>query len=396
MSLKSYSEVIAKCSHCNFCQATCPVFLEDLLETHEPRARMELVRKALIEESIPVSDRLKEIIDRCLLCTSCTQTCPAGVPVHEVIVATREELYHGKRMNIAMRYILNKVMDDRGVHGVMGKLNALAGKLGILDEVPSPAPKAFEKKYRGVYTPEGERRARVAYYVGCATNSFNIDTGEDTVMVLRKNGIEVVIPEKLVCCGMPALGEGDIAKVRELMGKNIDILSKLDVDAVVVDCTSCGLMLKVEGPKLFPQEDPLKEKADALAAKVWEVTDYLSMMGLTVKPSPLELEFTYHVPCHRWMTKTVKDAPRTLLAQIPGATLVEMENPELCCGAGGGFFMENRELAGDIRSHKIAEIEATGVKTVVTQCPGCRFFINAPLKEYRVQHPISILAEAYK
>ncbi len=396
MSLKPYEEAIAKCSHCNFCQATCPVYLEDILETHEPRARMELVRKALIEKSLPVSARLKEIVDRCLLCTNCTQTCPAGVPVHEIIVASREEIYGGKRLNLAMRYILNKVMDDRGVHGVMGKLNALAGKMGILDEVPTPAPKAFEKMFKGTYAPEGEKRGRVAYYVGCATNSFNTDTGEDTVTVLTKNGLEVVIPDKLVCCGMPALGEGDTDKVRELMGKNIDILSKLDVDAVVVDCTSCGLMLKSEGPKLFAADDPRKEKATALAAKVWEVTDYLNTIGLTAKPEAMEVEFTYHVPCHRWMSPTVKDAPRKLLAQIPGAKLVEMENPELCCGAGGGFFMENRELAGDIRKHKLAEIEATGVKTVVTQCPGCRFFINAPLKEHTVRHPISILARCYK
>ena len=396
MSLKSYEEFIAKCSHCNFCEATCPVYLEDFLETHAPRARMEIIRKALIEKSIPTSKRLKEVVDRCLLCTSCTQTCPAGVPVHEVIIAAREEIYGGKRMNVAMRYVLNKVMDERGVHGVMGKMNAIASTLGIMDDIPTPAPRAFQELYHGTYKAEGETRARVAYYVGCATNSYYTDTGTDTLAVLNKNGIEVIIPDGLVCCGMPALGEGDTDKVRELMGKNIAILSKLDVDAIVTDCTSCGLMIRVEAPKLFAPEDPLKEKAEALAAKVWEVTDYLNIIGLTAQPAQVDVEYTYHVPCHRWMTPTVKDAPRELLAKIPGAKLVELENPEQCCGAGGGFFVQNRKLAGDIRSHKLDEIKETGVDTVITQCPGCRFYINAPLKDHKVVHPISILARGYK
>ena len=47
--LESYRDMMAKCSHCGLCQATCPVYLEDFLQTHLARARMDLIRAVLLE-----------------------------------------------------------------------------------------------------------------------------------------------------------------------------------------------------------------------------------------------------------------------------------------------------------------------------------------------------------
>jgi glycolate oxidase iron-sulfur subunit len=91
----------------------------------------------------------------------------------------------------------------------------------------------------------------------------------------------------------------------------------------------------------------------------------------------------------------VDDAPRGLLNKIPEADLVELENPDKCCGAGGTFFMDFKELATDIRSGKLADIRQTGVKTVLTQCPACRSFLRTQLEDGQVTHPIVLLAKAY-
>ena len=396
MDIKAYEDLMAKCSHCQFCQATCPVFLEDLVETHVARARMGLIQASLLEGSLPVSQRIRDIVDRCLLCTNCTQTCPGGVPVDEIVVAARYQIYGGKRQGTAKRYLMRKIMNKRGFGGLLGKTISLAQRIGWSSkDLPSLALKPFKARYRGRIAPEGEPRAKVAYYVGCATNALYPDTGADVVRVLTHNGIEVVIPDGLACCGIPALAEGDLDTVHEMVRTNVDILEKQEVDAIVTDCTACGMMFKVKAAKAFPENDPMRARIDAVAGKIWEVTDYLNHVGVLAEPSPLAEQYTYHVPCHRGWTQTINDAPRELLAQVPEARLIEMDDPEKCCGAGGVFFMEFRDLSEDIRSHKLEDIGRTGVKTVLTQCPACRLYIGSQLKDETVMHPVSFLARAY-
>ncbi|MEA1961296.1 MAG: heterodisulfide reductase-related iron-sulfur binding cluster [Bacillota bacterium] len=262
--------------------------------------------------------------------------------------------------------------------------------------MPQLADKTFEKIYSGTIKATETPRARVAYFVGCGTNFMFPDTGISTVKVLIHNNIEVIIPDGQVCCGIPCIAEGDVKSAAEMVRKNVQIFSELDVDAVITDCTSCGMMMKEKFPKLLEDDDPLQAKAIAMAQKVWEVTDYLNHIGLTAEASEMDESFTYHVPCHRGWSPTVKDAPRLLLAPINGLELREMENPEKCCGGAGTFFLDHRDLSESIRTHKIQEINETQTNLVVTQCPICRFYIASGLdKKKEVIHPITLLARAY-
>jgi glycolate oxidase iron-sulfur subunit len=388
--------MMAKCSHCGLCQATCPVYLEDFLQTHLARARVDLIRAVLLDGTLPVTKRFREVLDRCLLCTNCSQTCPAGVLPDEIIAAARNQLYQGKKRDPVRRQLLRRFMKQRGMKGLMGRAGSVAHKMGWTpEELPAPASTPFEKRFKGTVSAKGTARARVAYFVGCATNTLYPDTGKAVVNVLAHNDIEVVIPEGQVCCGMPSLAEGDLALVQEMVRTNVPLLAACDVDAVVTDCTSCGMMFKTKAVKTLAEDDPLRPQAEALAEKTWEVTDYLNQVGLRAEPPSLSESYTYHIPCHRGWTPTLNDAPRRLLDKIPEADLVELEHPEQCCGAGGTFFMDFKELAGDIRSRKLADIEKTGAETVLTQCPACRSFLRTRLDDDRVTHPIVVLAKAY-
>jgi len=180
-----------------------------------------------------------------------------------------------------------------------------------------------------------------------------------------------------------------------MISVNVEILMQQKVDAIITDCTSCGMTFKVKTLKILSEDDPLRADATEVAAKFWEVTDYLNHIGLSMEPSQLPEKYTYHVPCHRGWTPTVNDAPRNLLAGVPHARLVEMGHPELCCGAAGGFFIEHKNLSEGIRSNKLEEIAQTGVHTILTQCPGCRYYLGASLKDHVVMHPISFLSRAY-
>ena len=395
--LEYYRGLVEKCSHCALCEAVCPVYLEDLLETHVARARVDIIYQTLYKKSLPVTPRVREIINRCLLCTSCTRDCGAAVPVHEIIITARATLYKSRRHNLLQRYFTRTMMEKRGIKGLPALMLAAAQALHV---APAGFPKVrlrtFDSLYQGSYPPEGKKRARVAYYTGCATNSMDVETGISVMKVLAHNGIEAVIPDKMVCCGIPALGEGDMETARRMVRNNIAVLAGLDVDAILVDCTSCGMMLRSEAAKLLPAGDPLQAKAVGLSARVFEVTDYLDTIGLAVEPGPLAESYTYHMPCHRGWTPTLSDAPLHLLSKIPGLKYSAMEEPGKCCGAGGAFFMQYSELSRGIRRRKLADINGTGADVVISQCPGCRSYLSAGLgKNWKTVHPVTLLRRAY-
>lgn len=395
--LKQYESLMEKCSHCAFCEATCPVYLAELVETSVARSRMTVIKEALVNKNLPVSKKVRQIIDDCLLCSNCHQTCPANVPVDEIVVAARHQLYKGKRMNMAKRMLLKQVMENRGLKGLLKKADSVAKTVGISPRELPPFPaRPFDAIYSGTLAPEGKKRARVVYFVGCATNAFYPDTGIAVIKVLTKNGIEVVLPEGLVCCGLPAISEGDIETARVMMEQNITVLANIEADAIVTDCTSCGLTFSKKMAKVIAGDNPLFEKSRDVAAKMWEVTDYLNEIGLSVAPGKLDTRYTYHVPCHGNWTETVNDAPRRILERVAGAELKEMEDPEKCCGAAGAHFIEHRALSEKIRTPKIKDIAQSGADLVVTQCPSCRTYLGAALKEsMKVEHPMMVLARAY-
>lgn len=395
LKLENYQDIINKCSHCGYCQATCPVYLEDLLESHVARNRLNLINQVLILGSMSSSQRFKEILDRCLLCTNCTQTCSSKVPVDEIIIAARAEVGKGTLGGLK-GFVMSKMLQQRGLTGLMSKAGSLVQKIGVAArEMPQLASKSFDQIYSGTIPAQGEQRGKVAYFVGCGTNFLYPDTGKAVVDVLTRNGWEVVIPAGQVCCGIPAIAEGDLAAARDMAAANLKLFDLDSVDAVITDCTSCGMMIKEKFSKLLEADDPLQEKAQALAGQIYEITDFLQLKGLSAAPGSLNKSFTYHVPCHRGWSPTVVDAPRHLLGSLPGADLRELEDPERCCGAAGTFFMQHRELSEGIRSHRLEQIEDSQADTVITQCPVCRFYLSAGLKSQQVTHPVILLVQAY-
>lgn len=395
LRLEDYEKIIEKCSHCSYCQSTCPSYLAEQSESSVARNRLLIIKECIMHKNMPFTRRAQEILDNCLLCTNCTQTCCSKVPIDDIIIAARIKMGQ-KGVGGIKQFLTSKMLTQRGLTGALGKAGSFVQKLGIAaKEIPQLASKPFDKMYSGTYTPAGEVKKRVAYFVGCGTNFIFPDTGEAVVKVLNHNGMEIIIPKGQVCCGIPALGEGDLEGARAMVENNIKLFADLDVEAIVTDCTSCGMMFKEKAAKCFPEDDPLQEKIAAVTAKLWEVTDYLQNQGLAVSPGPLDIKWSYHVPCHRGWSSTVKDAPRQLLGQIPNAGLRELDNPEQCCGGAGTYFMEHRETAEKIRAAHLEDLNQTETDVVLTQCPVCRFYIGFQLKDREVTHPIKVLARAY-
>lgn len=398
MDIALFKDIIDKCSHCAFCEAVCPVFREDLLETHVARSRMLILREALIEKRLPVTKRVREIVNRCLLCGQCKNACPAGVPVDDIVIAGRSALQQGKGKLSPKRFLLNQMMAHRGDARLLRTGERMAAMAGAdLTDYPRFARTLFSEIYpSGIYEPVTPRRATVAYYPGCATNVFYPDTGEAVMQVLSHNGVSVIIPDKLVCCGIPALASGDIESAQAMMEKNIEQLSQVEADWIVTDCSSCLMTLKEKTLFVIDSVSDVRQKAEAVSRKMTDVMAFLNGIGLVGSPPSLGERVTFHIPCHAKGKEGLANAPFTLLSNVEKATLIPQEEDSGCCGAGGTFFTGHKRLSQGLREKRCSAIRRSGASTVLTQCPSCRTYIQAGLGcEKIVTHPMVFLARAY-
>ena len=138
----------------------------------------------------------------------------------------------------------------------------------------------------------------------------------------------------------------------------------------VVNAAGCGSALKEYG-QLFENDPAVRERARAFSARVRDVTEFLDEIGISPELGPIDAVVTYQEPCHLVHAQRISQAPRRLLAQIPGLQLREMPESALCCGGAGIYNLTQPEMAGRLGKRKAANIIAVDPNIVATANPGC-------------------------
>jgi glycolate oxidase iron-sulfur subunit len=95
-------------------------------------------------------------------------------------------------------------------------------------------------------------------------------------------------------------------------------------------------------------------------------------------------------PCHLRHVQRTHAAVRTVLS--PVASLAELDDEGLCCGAGGAYAAVQPALATAIRDRKLAAIARAGNPVVASANPGCALHLAAAGVD--VVHPCTLLARA--
>ncbi|HYZ24818.1 MAG TPA: (Fe-S)-binding protein [Rhodopila sp.] len=224
---------------------------------------------------------------------------------------------------------------------------------------------------------------RVGLFVTCLVDLHRPSVGFAAIRLLQRAGCQVEVPRAQTCCGQPAYNSGDRRTARDLAVGIIEAFRGYDY--IVAPSGSCAGMLRHHLPHLFDDDPNLRASADAMAARVHELVSFLTdIMGLRdVAPFPRKV--TYHDSCSGLREMGVKAQPRDLLLAA-GATLVEMTEPEICCGFGGTFCVKYPEISLRMVSDKTRDIAATGADTVLAGDLGCLLNIAGRLR--REGHPI--------
>jgi len=394
-----------QCNRCGTCLGVCPVYNELRSEPFSPRGKVELAARIQSKE-FELSHRAAEMLSMCLLCGRCVQACPAGVHGAHLYTDLRRSYLLRKGMDWR-KALLFKLMERPSLmRGVARFARLGSDMLGGLpfskSDSPSMALPPFNRTFFGenrpIVTPAvGKRRGRVAYFYGCATHFFFAEVGEGTVRALTGAGMEVVIPREQMCCGMPMITAGAYDQALHNIQRNVRLFSGLDVDAVVMECPTCGSAFKKEIPYLLDHLGMPAEKARVLSAKTRDIHEFLSEHPILVpSSSPISspgLVVTYHDPCHLAKGQGIQEQPRKLIQSVEEIEFREMRKADACCGGGGSFQFDEPNLSRSITEKKIASILETGADVVATPCPSCRMALtNCPgERRIRVVHPLELV-----
>jgi L-lactate dehydrogenase complex protein LldE len=227
----------------------------------------------------------------------------------------------------------------------------------------------------------------------CLVDSLFPDIGEAVIEVLRRAGLRVEFPRGQTCCGQPAFNAGFRDEAKSMACRTIELFSQ-SPDPVVVPSGSCAAMLRHGYPELFRESPTQLARAQALASRTYELSEYLVDVCrfLPAQSSGVE-QAAYHPSCHLLRNLGVDRQPMALL-EAAGTPITRLS--EECCGFGGVFSVDEPELSTEMLSRKLAEITSSGAQVVVAGDVSCLMHIEGGLRKagsrVRCAHLAQILA----
>lgn len=240
---------------------------------------------------------------------------------------------------------------------------------------------------------------KASIMITCLGDMFFPEVGVAMVKILRRLGVQVDFPEGQTCCGMPLFNSGYHDDAADVAARTVEVLSRSEY--VVVPSGSCAWMLKAEYPGLLKQDAKLSARAAALAARTYELSQFLaSVVGVEALDgggfSGFRGRLTYHDSCHLLRGLGESRSARALLNTLPGVELVELPGADQCCGFGGSFSVRLPQVSTAILDKKIQSIEQTGAECLVACDAGCLMQIGGGLSRkgsrVRALHLAQVLA----
>ena len=386
---KRSNEVLRACVHCGFCTATCPTYQVLGDELDSPRGRIYLIKDMLENNRVPDQKTVKHI-DRCLSCLACMSTCPSGVHYMHLVDHARayiEDKYKRPLFERVLRWALVRILP----YPTRFRLALLGAKMArpIARFLPDPrlrtmiamAPKQVPPVSRNddpqSFVPRIARKKRVVLMTGCAQRALNTDINDATIRLLQRLGCEIVIPQGQGCCGALTHHLGKTTESHAAAAQNIRAWeSEIDhggLDAVVINTSGCGTTVKDYG-HMFRDSDLAEEAAQIskLTMDVSELLMQLEMPDLEQK----NIKVAYHAACSLQHGQQIKTFPKTLL-QKAGFTVLEPADPHLCCGSAGTYNLMQPEISSQLKTRKVANLEALQPDIIAAGNIGCMMQIGS-------------------
>lgn len=412
---KELERVYDICHGCRRCVSLCNAF-PTLFDLVDESPTLEV-------DGVKVADYTK-VVDQCYLCDLCYLTKCPYVPPHEWNVDFPHLMLRAKAVKfskgdtrlrdnlitstdmigkLASQPVLNTIINagnkNKTIRSLLDKGFGIHKDASLPEYNRLPARKQHANLTYNAAAPansDAAENATVTLFTTCYCN-YNEPTIIDSVIkILKHNNIEIELPEREHCCGMPKLELGDLKTVTLLKDKNIPALyAKVQRGhAIIAAVPSCVLMFKQELPLMFPED----EQVQAVAKAFHDPFEYLHKLH---KQGKLNTDFknplgnvSYHVACHQ-RVQNIGPKTRQILELIPDTSV---KNIERCSGHDGtyGVKSETFAFANKIAKPIVRQIQEQAPDYYGSDCPVAGKHIENNLQsDQKAIHPLDLLCLAY-
>ena len=384
-------DILRKCVHCGFCNATCPTYQITGDELDGPRGRIYQMKQFF--EGEDANQQIRLHLDRCLTCRSCETTCPSGVKYSSLLEIGRESIDRAMP-----RSALDRVIRS-GITGFLnsGWLFSLAIRCAQFISPILPASLRNSVPARPVFLTraENQHKRRVLLLSGCVQPTLAPNTNIAATNLLDRFGIEVIEIQSRHCCGAVGLHTSQAEQGRQQARKLIDLWwphVESGVEAIIISASGCGVTVK-DYATLFSGDPVYANKASTISDMSQDLSELIAkeLPGQRFNIDKAQ-RVAFHTPCTMQHGLGLKGNVETILTSV-GYQVCQVSDTHLCCGSAGTYSILQPSMSTQLRNNKQKALTIDKPDVIATANIGCQLHI-ANGSEVPVVHWIELLNDA--
>jgi glycolate oxidase iron-sulfur subunit len=391
-------DVIDDCVHCGFCLDTCPTYVLWGAEADSPRGRIVLMNDGLSGDA-SMSDEMVTHFDRCLGCMACVTACPSGVQYDRLIERVRPQVERNHERSAgerAVRRLLYETLPHPKRLRALAPLLAAGRRLGAERRLPERLAAIAKVAPNG---PSGRAaKAQVPEYTAA------VGPARGRVGLLLGCVQRVFYPEVHRATAHVLAAEGfdvvaprmpDCCGALEMHGGEEPSAKRraqetIEAFAAAGDLDYVVINAAGCGSAMKDYGELLEtSRAQEFSARVRDVSELLGSIEPRAERGPVPLRVVYHDACHLAHAQGVRAQPRALLTAIPDLELIEVGvERDVCCGSAGIYNLVQPDAAAALGARKARNLIDTGAQAIAAGNPGCAAQLDMHLRQLGCPLPI--------